>query len=539
MGATGSKAPAVQLVSAGRDTTCKVWDLETGKCCKIISEHAGPVTAVASTSSAEGGMLKAQFASAGRDGKIFLYSPAYELLHTLVGHTAEVTTVVYGPIGNLMASGSKDNSIVIWTSEGVEKCKMRSHSGEVNALAFSPSGTKLLSGSTDQSVRVWDVANGKCKFMVRNFKAWINSVAWSPDGKLIATGEKETSVKLFNATDGRFVSELTTAYSAGLAFAPQGDLLAAGDKHVVNLWNTSSGHLVQTLVGHTAAVTCIEFNATGTAIASSSADATVRIFDSFTGECVKIFKAHASEVSAVCWFAPRGIDGDLEAGGADEGIVGKQDSPLKRTYSTRQFKVLVVGDVGAGKTSLVRQSCDGYFSDKYKATIGVDFAVKKVAVSGGFATRLALWDIAGQERNGTMTRVYFKGATAALVVVDATRIGALDGALAWKKDIVSKVAQPNGLPIPVMLLANKCDLSDKIAMEETVLNDFCKEHGFAAWLYTSAKDNVNIDEYSKLVVQQIMGRIDAAADNDADASVDGGFTVGAPPERSVADQCCQ
>ena len=45
--------------------------------------------------------------------------------------------------------------------------------------------------------------------------------------------------------------------------------------------------------------------------------------------------------------------------------------------------------------------------------------------------------------------------------------------------------------------------------------------------------------YSKLVVQQIMGRIDAATDNDADVSVDGGFTVGPPPERSVADQCCQ
>ena len=58
-----------------------------------------------------------------------------------------------------------------------------------------------------------------------------------------------------------------------------------------------------------------------------------------------------------------------QSGVVEEGIVGEQDNPLKRTYSTRQFKVLVVGDVGAGKTSLVRQSCDGYFSDKYALPI--------------------------------------------------------------------------------------------------------------------------------------------------------------------------
>lgn len=70
--------------------------------------------------------------------------------------------------------------------------------------------------------------------------------------------------------------------------------------------------------------------------------------------------------------------------------------------------------------------------------------------------RLQLWDIAGQERFGHMTRVYYKEAVGALVVFDVQRVSTFEAVTKWKNDIDAKVVlQPDGRPIPVVLLANK------------------------------------------------------------------------------------
>lgn len=69
--------------------------------------------------------------------------------------------------------------------------------------------------------------------------------------------------------------------------------------------------------------------------------------------------------------------------------------------------------------------------------------------------RLQLWDIAGQERFGNMTRVYYKEAVGAFIVFDVTRSGTFDCVSKWKEDLDSKVQLPDGSPIPCILLANK------------------------------------------------------------------------------------
>ena len=72
--------------------------------------------------------------------------------------------------------------------------------------------------------------------------------------------------------------------------------------------------------------------------------------------------------------------------------------------------------------------------------------------------RLQLWDIAGQERFGNMTRVYYKEALGAFVVCDVTRQSTFEGVTKWKDDIDAKVSLPSawgGGNIPVVLLANK------------------------------------------------------------------------------------
>lgn len=68
------------------------------------------------------------------------------------------------------------------------------------------------------------------------------------------------------------------------------------------------------------------------------------------------------------------------------------------------YKILVIGELGTGKTSFIKRYVHQFFSSNYRATIGVDFALKVIPWDPSTLVRLQLWDIAGQERFGNMTR---------------------------------------------------------------------------------------------------------------------------------------
>ncbi|XP_032886557.1 ras-related protein Rab-38-like [Amblyraja radiata] len=173
------------------------------------------------------------------------------------------------------------------------------------------------------------------------------------------------------------------------------------------------------------------------------------------------------------------------------------------------FKVLVIGDLGVGKTSIIKRYVHQIFSQHYRATIGVDFALKVLNWEEDTVVRLQLWDIAGQERFGNMTRVYYREAVGAFIVFDVSRASTFEAVLKWKTDLDSKVRLQNGRPVPAVLLANKCDQA-KEGLTNTLpkLDQFCKDNGFIAWFETSAKDNIRIEESARLLVEHIISAED-------------------------------
>ncbi|XP_061428587.1 ras-related protein Rab-38-like [Lethenteron reissneri] len=172
------------------------------------------------------------------------------------------------------------------------------------------------------------------------------------------------------------------------------------------------------------------------------------------------------------------------------------------------FKVLVIGELGVGKTSIIKRYVHHVFSHGYRATIGVDFALKVLGWDADTTVRLQLWDIAGQERFGNMTRVYYKEAVGAMVVFDVTRAATFEAVSKWKHDLDSKVTLPNGKPIPTVLLANKCDGDGADARGEwsdtAQLDRYCRDEGFVGWFETSAKENINVEAAAQLLVQHIL-----------------------------------
>mmetsp|Transcript_346 Transcript_346/g.1208 ORF Transcript_346/g.1208 Transcript_346/m.1208 type:complete len:212 (+) Transcript_346:73-708(+) len=204
-----------------------------------------------------------------------------------------------------------------------------------------------------------------------------------------------------------------------------------------------------------------------------------------------------------------------------------------------RFKVIVVGDSGAGKTSIIRRYVQDKFVASYKSTIGLDFSVKNIKWDETSEVVLQLWDIAGQERFRNMTRSYYKGAVGAIVVFDVTREETYLKNQAWKQDIDKKVMH-NGKPIPTLLMANKCDMQVGDFMKDrTVLDEYCETHNFIGWYETSAKDNVGIDAAIKNLVSKLMADAGHMRANAAPApgSIRLGERRPAPPPEDSSCSC--
>ncbi|XP_057661908.1 ras-related protein Rab-38-like [Diorhabda carinulata] len=156
------------------------------------------------------------------------------------------------------------------------------------------------------------------------------------------------------------------------------------------------------------------------------------------------------------------------------------------------FKIIVIGDFGVGKTSIIGRYTEGEFSTQYKITIGADFAVKTLEWDENTRINLHVWDIAGHERFGSLLSVFYRHAVAAAIVFDLTRPETFNSVNKWLLDLRKKIHMPGGKSIPIVILANKGDITTNTLPPE--IDEFCRKNDILAWYTTSAKYDINIDE---------------------------------------------
>ena len=182
---------------------------------------------------------------------------------------------------------------------------------------------------------------------------------------------------------------------------------------------------------------------------------------------------------------------------------------LNQKINTK-LKLLVIGDLDAGKTSILRRYVYKQWDDTTESTIGMDIATKYVKVQE-IKWSIQFWDIAGQERFIGLTRTYYKNALAAIVVFDITQRISLQNAKRWKQDVDDKVFLPNGDNIPAILLANKWDLiEDNPSLrkaDDQELAEFCKENGFLGWFSTSAKTGKNVKKAMNFIIGETVNYV--------------------------------
>ncbi|KAK8814170.1 hypothetical protein WA158_008032 [Blastocystis sp. Blastoise] len=200
--------------------------------------------------------------------------------------------------------------------------------------------------------------------------------------------------------------------------------------------------------------------------------------------------------------------------------------------SEKTIKFLFIGDAKTGKTSIIKRYVHDLFSENYHITTTVDFGLKILAI-GDVTYRLQLWDIAGQDRYQNISRVYYRGAFGAFIVYDSTCDNSFESIKKWKTELDSKVTLPNGKPLPVLLLANKCDLSESKTNPDE-LDQFVKDNGFIGWEKTSAKLNINLESSVKELLNVVISHSDLWEDEKDDSAI---------PLSSISpsidrDRCC-
>jgi Ras-related protein Rab-23 len=153
-------------------------------------------------------------------------------------------------------------------------------------------------------------------------------------------------------------------------------------------------------------------------------------------------------------------------------------------------KVIIVGDGGVGKSSLVRRYCKGEFTSEYKKTIGADFLEKEVFVKALNETvRMMLWDTAGQEVFDALTSQYYRGAGACVLAFSTTDRDSFESVKGWQEKVENVCGKGN---IVLALIQTKIDLIDQAAVQNNEAEALAKSLG-VKFFRTSCKENFNID----------------------------------------------
>jgi len=161
------------------------------------------------------------------------------------------------------------------------------------------------------------------------------------------------------------------------------------------------------------------------------------------------------------------------------------------------FKLLIIGDSGVGKSSLLVRFADNHFSGNYITTIGVDFKIRTIEINGE-RVKLQIWDTAGQERFRTITSTYYRGTHGVIVVYDVTSGESFANVKRWLHEIDQNCDVVNRI-----LVGNKNDDPDRKVVLTEDARRFADQMGIQLF-ETSAKDNINVEEMFRAVTELVL-----------------------------------
>lgn len=161
------------------------------------------------------------------------------------------------------------------------------------------------------------------------------------------------------------------------------------------------------------------------------------------------------------------------------------------------FKLLLIGDSGVGKTSIIYRFVENKFESSFITTIGIDFKIRTVELEGK-KIKLQIWDTAGQNRFDTITSSCYRGAQGILLVYDVTDEKSFRNIPNW----IRKTEQLASPEVQKLLVANKCDLSKERQVTKE-RGEMMAQHHDIRYKEMSAYSNWNVEDTFSLLLRKV------------------------------------
>ena len=186
----------------------------------------------------------------------------------------------------------------------------------------------------------------------------------------------------------------------------------------------------------------------------------------------------------------------------------------------KEFKLVLVGDGGVGKTTFVKRHITGEFEKKYMATIGVHVHPLEFHTSKGLI-KFNVWDTAGQEKFGGLRDAYYYGGDCGIIMFDTTSRITYKNVPNWYRDLTRVCVD-----VPMVLVGNKVDIIERKVKHKTM--SFKKDN--LQYFDISAKSNENFEKPFLYIARKLM---------DDDTLVFTEAPALQPPDTKGLEQCDQ
>lgn len=413
----------------------------------------------------------------------------------------------------VIAASAKQASVLDLTEEGQIRITLDFSKSRPLTSVCSLHGTVAI-GLGDGSVRLSDADSGVAGKPFRGHSSPVTAICLFTS-TLVSGGEDRT-IRLWHAPTGRCIRvfEGHTGPIRHLAVTRNETLLVSGaDDCTVRLWDLTSGMCLRIFHGHTAPVKRLVWSSEDRFFASAADDLTIRLWDSVTGGCLATLDGHRADVRELRWCTA----GELLSADLSEVRRWRVDEVLRKAASSSltdsqaasdsgdqvlytNAKVLLVGESGAGKTGLSKRLALGVW-ELSASTVGAWATQWKLPVASGhqpIEREIWLWDFGGQADQRLIHQLYMDETSLVVLIFDGQKADVFDSLVQWDNDL-RRASQTEFVKL---LVAARVDASP-LRISRTNIEAFRQDHGYRAFLETSALTGQGCEELKQAVIASI------------------------------------